>query len=189
MRHVLSRWMSKKRSSAELKPFRVGVLANMDYVEWIDRFLSILPSRLIVLYQRGTLGLVQVKGPSFTNFFQIMFLIGFLSYRTVRQSPGLPFGHRSSFQLCPRRPFLLSLICRRCLEKFQAGIEDSHHLDELEEMGYATTCRFTASDITEMLMDFIEGERVFPDKPFIWSTERCAPKVIEIANRFLNRSF
>ena len=34
----------QERSSAELKPFRVGVLANMDYQMGIDRFLSILPS-------------------------------------------------------------------------------------------------------------------------------------------------
>ena len=34
----------QERSSAELKPFRVGVLANMDYQMGIDRFLSILPA-------------------------------------------------------------------------------------------------------------------------------------------------
>ena len=69
-----------------------------------------------------------------------------------------------------------------------AGIRGSGGIDELEEEGYAVTCPFETSAIIKTLKGFMEGENQFPEKPFLWSTEQGAPKIIEIANRFMDRS-
>ena len=180
----------QERTSAELKPFHVGVLANMDYQMGIDRFLSILPilpDRIIAREVRwawcGNGAKFYEKLLSHNVFDRVSLIEPLDNPRDFLSDIDLLFS------FAREDPFALTNL-QALLRKIPvAGIGDSGGIDELEEMGYATTCRFTASGITELLMDFIEGERVFPDKPFLWSTEIGAPKVIEIANRFLNRSF
>ena len=177
------------KARAESMLFHVGVLANMDYRKGIDRFLCILselPARIEASQVKWTwCG----KGAEFYEKLVPRSSSGRVSFIGPTSTP---WKHISGvdllFSFAREDPFPLVNLEALARKIPVAGIRGSGGIDELEEEGYAVTCPFETSAIIKTLKGFMEGENQFPEKPFLWSTEQGAPKIIEIANRFMDRS-
>ena len=174
---------------AKPMPFHVGVLANMDYRKGIDRFLCMLPELPARIGSRQVRWTWCGNGASFYEK-----LVPRSSSEKVSfiGPTSTPWKHISGvdllFSFAREDPFPLVNLEALARKIPVAGIRGSGGIDELEEEGYAVTCPFKADAIIKALRGFMEGENGFPEKPFLWSTEQGAPKIIEIANRFLERS-
>ena len=180
---------SKDLKNSGAGEYKIGILANMDYRKGIDRFLCLIPVLEDVIASKKIRWIWCGKGAEFYKKYVPTSSLERISFIDSKKNPWEHLeGISLLFSFSREDPFPLTNLEALVRQIPVAGIEGSGGIDELESLGYAKICSLNVGAINSLLRDCIENTANL-SKPFLWSTQQLAPKVIKIANTFLEKSF